>query len=117
MTAAVIPLPARRVITTPALSREERKAALEQLAWDHVVGVAPSPLVTGLVVSTCACESLTAAMDAWKDYLAECERVRGVEAGDPFWADLEPQLAQADRDEALRYLLDGDRPKPAGGAS
>lgn len=109
MTADVLTLPTTRAITIRALTRDERQEELIHLAWEHEVGVAPSIRRTALVVAACAHESHTgpAAVAAWETYRAEYGRALSVALGEPEWADLQPGLAEADMNEALRCLLDG----------
>lgn len=108
ITALRKPLPTR-LLALPMLPREDRAAALAELAAEHVTGTRPHPARTEAEVRVFAHPSLSgeAALRAWEDYVGEEHRVQAVEAGEPFWRDLEPGLAQQDRDAALADLLDG----------
>jgi hypothetical protein len=110
-TATVLAFPGTRTITVPVLSRGERKAELENLAEDITLGVALSPFVIWLATESCAHPSLAgdALEKAWGDFIGEELRWLAVQAGEPYWTDLEPGLAKADRDNALAVLLDGHR--------
>ena len=110
-TADVIALPSLRAVAVPALSRSQRQAELVKLCWQVTVDSPPSPFVLRVAVQTLAHESLKGLMAerAWREYVAEEERFLDVEAGDPEYRDMEPGQARQDRDEALRFLLDGAR--------
>jgi len=111
MTAEVIAIPCVRKVTVPWLRRHEREAHLREMAWHVTVGTPPPDFMIRVAVTALAHESLRGlrAMQAWHKFIGEERRVLAVEAGDPYWDDLQPGLAEADRDNALRVLLDGSK--------
>lgn len=98
-----------RLLHFPMLARDVREKALEQLADVHLNGCPPLPALTELQVRALSSPRLSAeqAMAAWRDLLAEEDRWRAVQANEPDFRDVEPRMAEADRDAALADLLDG----------
>ena len=110
-TADVIALPSIRGIAVPSLSRDQRQAELVQLCWDVTVGTAPTPFVLRVAVAALAHESLRglAADKAWRDYIGAENGFLDYEVDDTNFRGMDPGQARADRDDALRFLLDGAR--------
>ena len=110
-TADVITLPVIRPIAVPSLSRDQRQAELVQLCWDVTVGTAPTPFVLRVAVAALAHESLRgiAADKAWRDYIGAENGFLDYEVDDTNFRGMDPGQARADRDDALRFLLDGAR--------
>ena len=101
--------PATRLLRTEAAPREDRADELNALAEIVTLGVTPSPRSLRLQVCAWSCDRLMPreVMARWDDFVSEVRRVQAVEAGEPYFRDLQPGLAHADCAAALADLLDG----------
>ena len=101
--------PSTRSIQVPALSRDRRRCELERLAEEMTIGVPPSVTALSVLVAAYASGQLrpAEASAGFEAYLSEYRRWQAVEAGEPDYRDVEPQMAEADLTAALNDLLDG----------
>jgi hypothetical protein len=101
--------PATILRPVPLLSRDQRRCLLEELAGDECIGTPHGDAIVTTLLAAFAAEALTPAEAAakWDAFLGEYRRVQAVEAGDPWFADLQPGLAQEDCAAALDDILDG----------
>lgn len=101
--------PATILRPVPLLSRDERRCLLEGLAQDACLGTPPAEAIVATLLAVFASEALTPveAQAKWADVLAEYQRWAAVEAGDPYFRDLQPGLAAADLACAINDLTDG----------
>lgn len=109
MTATVIALPSFRRIVIPELNREERLEHLWRLAEQVTLETTPEDFTLRLLVAALSHESLRglASMRAWTAFIREQNNYLDCLADDTNSRDMDPGQAKADRDDALRFLLDG----------
>lgn len=100
---------ATRLVPLPLLSRAQRRTELERLSEECTIGVPPSEAAQNILAAAFAHPSLKAADVAqrWADFLGEVRRVQAVEANEPDFRDVSPQMCHEDCEAALGDLVDG----------
>jgi hypothetical protein len=100
--------PATILRPVPLLSREQRRCLLEELAGDECIGTPHGDAIVTTLLAAFASEALTPA-DAqakWGDFISETNRLNAVEAGEPDYRDVCPQMCRSDYEASLNDLLD-----------
>lgn len=100
--------PATILRQVPLLSRDERRCLLEGLAQDACLGTPPAEAIVTTLLAAFAGEALTPAeaQARWVDFISEARRLGDVEAGEPDYRDVCPQMCRSDYEAAINDLLD-----------
>jgi hypothetical protein len=113
-TATVTPIRPPEVTCLRALRllpEDRRRELLEELASAIVVGPHPPPVPEVVEVQVIAWSSPslspTQAMERWGDVLGEADRLNAVEANEPEWRDVCPQMCRDDYEAAVGDLVNG----------
>lgn len=100
--------PATILRQVPLLSRDERRCLLEKLAGDECIGTPLGDAIVTILLAAVASEALTPgeANAKWCDFISEAHRLGDVEAGEPDYRDVCPQMCRSDYEASLNDLLD-----------